>query len=62
MGVMDLEPAELDEAVETLITQREQARDNKEWDTADMLRKRLKEKGIEVIDTKEGPVWKKVKG
>jgi cysteinyl-tRNA synthetase len=62
MGIMDLEPAELDEAVESLITQREQARDNKEWDTADMLRKRLKEKGVEVIDTKEGPVWKKVKG
>jgi len=62
MGVMDLEPAEVDEAVETLIRQREEARQHKDWGSADMLRKKLKQKGVEVIDTKEGPVWKKVKG
>ena len=62
MGVLNLEPAEMDEEVEALITQREQARKNKDWDKADMLRKRLIEKGVEVIDTKEGPVWRTVKG
>ncbi len=59
LGVLDLEPAEIDEDVETLIAQREKARKSKDWDKADSLRQELKKKGVEVIDTKEGPVCRK---
>jgi len=61
LGIMDLEPPKVDQDMETLIEQREQARKNKDWDTADRLRRELKEMGIEVIDTKEGPGWRKVR-
>ncbi len=59
LGVLDLEPAEINEDVKTLIAQREKARKSKDWDKADILRQELKKKGIEVIDSKDGPVWKK---
>ncbi len=59
LGVIDLEPAEIDNDVETLIDQRENARKIKDWDKADSLRQELMTKGIEVIDTKDGPVWRK---
>ena len=38
-----------------LITQREQARQNKDWKKADELRTLLKKKGYEISDTPEGP-------
>ncbi len=60
LGVLDFEPAEIDKDVETLIAQREKARKSKDWDKADSLRQELKKKGIEVIDSKDGPVWRKV--
>ena len=60
IGIMDLETTEQDQDVEDLIEQREQARNNKAWDTADRLRRQLEEMGIEVIDTREGPVWRKI--
>jgi len=59
LGVIDLEPAEIDNDVEALVMQREDARKSKDWDKADGLRQELKIKGIEVIDTKDGPVWRK---
>ena len=61
LGVMDLEPAKTDKDIETLIEKREQARKAKDWDTADALRRELKEKGVTIVDTKEGPAWRKVK-
>ena len=61
LGILDLEPPKVDQDVEALIEQREQARKNKDWDTADLLRQELKEMGVEVIDTKEGPGWRKVR-
>jgi cysteinyl-tRNA synthetase len=61
LGVIDLKEPKVDQGVEALIEKREQARRSKEWDTADQLRQELKEIGIEVIDSKEGPVWRKVK-
>jgi cysteinyl-tRNA synthetase len=62
LGVMDLETTKQDKNIDDLIEQREQARKNKAWDMADRLRLQLKEMGIRVIDTKEGPVWRKIKG
>ncbi|MBL7225967.1 MAG: cysteine--tRNA ligase, partial [Desulfobacteraceae bacterium] len=59
LGIMKLEPPPADEAVEELIQMREQARKAREWDKADDLRNKLREMGIEVVDTKEGPLWRK---
>ncbi len=59
-GIMDLKSAESDKDIEALVLQREQARTNKDWDAADSLRRKLKEKGVEILDTKEGAIWRKV--
>ena len=61
LGVMDFEPADEDKDIESLIKKREQSRKAKDWDKADTLRRELEEKGITIIDTKEGPVWRKTK-
>lgn len=60
LGVMDLAPARPDKGVEELIIKREEARRIKDWETADRIRRELEEKmGIEVIDTKDGTIWRK---
>lgn len=51
---------EIDEAAEEMIRKREEARKQKDFATADKLRDALKERGIVVEDTPEGPRWKKV--
>lgn len=61
LGVMDLAAPVVGQEVEALIEKREQARKNKDWESADRLRQELKEMGIEIIDSKDGPVWRKVK-
>jgi cysteinyl-tRNA synthetase len=61
LGVMDLEPPKIGHDLETLIEKREQARKNRDWDRSDRLRQELMEMGIEVTDTEEGPVWRKVR-
>ena len=61
LGVMDLAAPVVGQEVEALIEKREQARKNKDWESADHLRQELKEMGIEIIDSKEGPVWRDVK-
>jgi len=62
LGIMKLEPrlGGADEAVEELIQMREQARKAGEWEKADDLRQKLRDMGIEVVDTKEGPIWQSV--
>jgi cysteinyl-tRNA synthetase len=59
LGVMDLEPPKLDEKVEELIKKREEARRDEDWATGDRIRQELKDMGIEVIDTKDGTIWRK---
>jgi cysteinyl-tRNA synthetase len=61
LGVMGLAAPVVGQEVEALIEKREQARKNKDWESADRLRQELKEMGIEIIDSKEGPVWHDVK-
>jgi len=46
--------------VNALIQKREQARADKDWLAADAVRQELAAKGIIVIDTVNGPIWKKV--
>ena len=60
LRVMRLEPEEADETVESIVYEREQARKDKDWERADGLRRKLLEMGIEVLDTREGPVWQKI--
>ena len=47
--------------VNTLIQKREQARIEKDWKAADEARDELARKGIVVIDTENGPVWKRAR-
>ncbi len=46
------------ERIEELVNLRQQARQRKDWDRADEIRDRLREMGIEVIDTASGPRWR----
>jgi cysteinyl-tRNA synthetase len=48
---------ELSQKVESLISQRQQARADKDWALADKIRKDLTELGVELKDTPEGCVW-----
>ncbi|MGT2772013.1 cysteine--tRNA ligase [Streptococcus marimammalium] len=47
----------LDEAIEKLIRERQQARENRDFVTADRIRDDLAEKGIKLLDTKDGVRW-----
>lgn len=59
LAVMDLEPHKPDEAVEELVRRREEARKEKDWSAADRIRQQLKEMGIELIDTRDGTIWRR---
>ena len=59
LGIMDLEPKELDQRIAAIIREREEARQNRDWIKADSLRQQLEDMGVEVLDTKEGTVWRK---
>ena len=61
LDILDLEPSKPAEEVEEWMKKREEARKEKDWAVADEFRRKLKGMGIEVIDTKEGPVWRKEK-
>jgi len=52
--------ADLSPEVKDLIARREEARKNRDWKMSDDLRNELLEKGIQVEDTPQGTVWKKV--
>lgn len=50
---------DLDAEIEELIAQRQEARANKDWATADEIRDDLKAKGIILKDTPQGVTWTK---
>jgi cysteinyl-tRNA synthetase len=50
----------LDDEIEQLIEERNQARKDKNFDRADEIRKLLEDKGIALDDTADGTVWKKL--
>ena len=58
LGVMEIEPRK-DPAVEELLRRREEARKRKDWNAADRMREELKGLGVEVIDTRDGALWRK---
>jgi cysteinyl-tRNA synthetase len=59
LNILHLQGCPLAPDVNALIERREQARINKDWQAADEARAELARKGIVVIDTVNGPVWKK---
>lgn len=50
---------DVDSDIEALIEERQQARANKDWTTADRIRDELKAKGIILKDTPQGVTWTK---
>lgn len=61
LNVFRLNGCPLAPDVNTLIQKREQARVEKDWTAADEARDELARKGIVVIDTVNGPVWKRAR-
>jgi cysteinyl-tRNA synthetase len=57
-----METQELSEEAQRLIRERDQARANKDWATADRLRNELYAMGIVIEDTPTGTVWKRNRG
>ncbi len=55
----DIEVKNIEELMKSLLQVREEARKNKDWNTADNIRDKLDEIGIEIQDTSDGPVWRK---
>ena len=54
------EKIELPEEIKSLVEQRKQTRENKDWAESDRIRNLLKEQGYVVKDTKEGQVIEKI--
>ncbi len=55
------QPAEeSDPAIDALVAERAAAKKAKDFATADRIRDELKAQGIEIIDTPQGPKWKRV--
>ena len=50
---------DLDSEIEALIEERQEARENKDWATADRIRDELKARGIILKDTPQGVTWTK---
>ena len=51
----DPEAAEID----ALVSERSSAKKNKDFARADQIRDELTERGITIIDTPQGPAWKR---
>jgi cysteinyl-tRNA synthetase len=49
--------AAVDVLVQAEVKHREKAREQRNWALADEIRDRLKQAGIEVTDTADGPQW-----
>ena len=60
LGIMNLKPPDAIPEVEALVERRELARGQKDWSTADELRKEIEKMGVEVIDTPDGPRWRRI--
>jgi cysteinyl-tRNA synthetase len=60
VGFMNLEEPRSDDSIEVMVKERETARIAGDFETADRIRQELEtDFGLELIDTKEGTVWRK---
>jgi len=55
----DIEGKNIDNLIDLLLDIRENARNKKDWKTADTIRNELEKIGFEIQDTSEGAVWRK---
>ena len=46
--------------IESLLSERQQARQDRDFKRADEIRDQLKNQGIEIEDTPKGPIWRKI--
>jgi cysteinyl-tRNA synthetase len=53
---------EQDPRIDGLLADREAARAAKDWATADRIRDEFAAEGIEIVDSSEGPRWRRVRG
>ncbi len=58
-GFCERREEKLSKEVEDLVRKREEARETKDWKTADSIRDKLREMGIVLEDTPEGLKWKR---
>lgn len=58
---IDLLDDDITDEQKTLVTERQTARDNKDWQKSDELRDTLKGQGLEVKDTPNGPIWQRIR-
>lgn len=61
LGIFRLQGCPLAPDVNALIERREEARLQKNWAAADAARDELAKKGITIIDTDSGPVWRRIR-
>jgi cysteinyl-tRNA synthetase len=57
LGLSDRE--DISDELKSLIAARESVRQTQDWPKADELRRKLLDKGLEINDTAQGPVWKR---
>ncbi|NQU97836.1 cysteine--tRNA ligase [Candidatus Woesearchaeota archaeon] len=60
LGFITFEKEKVSAEIKKLVEERENARKNKDWATADKVRDKLKKEGYYVDDTPQGPVIKKL--
>ena len=60
LDLLKKERLKIPKEIKNLVKEREKARKNKEWEKADKIRAKIKEKGFTIEDTKKGPVIKKL--
>jgi cysteinyl-tRNA synthetase len=58
-GVPRCEEFDTDPRIDALLLERQEARQRKDWATADRIRDEFAKQGIEVVDTPEGPRWRR---
>ena len=61
LQIFNLQGCPLRPEIDALIQKREKARMAKDWAAADAAREELERKGITVIDTESGPVWRRIR-
>ncbi|MBN1382962.1 MAG: cysteine--tRNA ligase [Deltaproteobacteria bacterium] len=60
LGVMNFREETIDEQMQDLIRERERLRKSHQWEKADEIREKLYQAGIEISDTPQGVVWRKI--
>jgi cysteinyl-tRNA synthetase len=59
LGVMNFPRPSHDAAIDARLQEREEARQRRDWTTADRIRQELASQGIDLIDTPAGPRWRR---